>query len=374
MITRMSGNRSRRDRAAATIAKPLIRQIARRIPGWHGLLVLNYHRVGDHEGQPWDHGLWSASREAFDDHLATLNRHAEVIGPEDVEVAIGRGRRGRRVMLTFDDGYRDNFELAYPMLRKHGLTATFFLATGFIDRPHVPWWDEIAWMVRHARVERMDATEWLALPAGEIASANADRHVDRGAANAKRHVDLATADAECHVDLVAADAAIARLVSCYKQLPSSRTTAFLDHIANATGSGRCALDASDLWVTWEMAREMRAGGMTIGGHTVTHPVLSSIPVERQREEIALCGARLQEELGEPMRWFAYPVGATGTFTAETQQILRGQGVRLAFSFYGGHGSFARWDPLDVPRVHVGRGHDAQLIQAMVLLPRLFARW
>lgn len=344
----MSGNRSRRDRAAAVLAMPLVSRIARRTPGWRGVLVLNYHRVGEHEGQPWDHTLWSASAEAFEEHLAMLARDAEVIGPEEVEPAIAGCRRGRRVMLTFDDGYRDNFELAYPLLRRHRLSATFFLATGFLDRPVIPWWDEIAWMVRNARTETFDVEALLSAPE-----------------------TLASSDS---IDLDEPDAAIATLVAYYKRLPASRTASFLDRVAEATGSGRCPLDASELWMTWEMAREMRAGGMTIGGHTVSHPVLSSIPGERQREEIEVCGRRLQQELGEPMWWFAYPVGSPDTFTDETRELLREQGVRLAFSFYGGHGRFARWDPLDVPRVHVGRSLGPQTMRAMVLLPSLFARW
>jgi peptidoglycan/xylan/chitin deacetylase (PgdA/CDA1 family) len=337
----MSANGSRRDRAAATIATPMVRPIVRRAPRWRGLLVLNYHRIGDPEGQPWDHSLWSASAEALDEQLATLARHAEVIGPEDVEPALRSGRRGRRVMLTFDDGYRDNFELAYPLLRRHGLSATFFLTTGFLDSPFVPWWDEISWMVRNARAAAVPAGGWL--------------------------------DGAETVDLAQPADAIATLVARCKQLPGERVEAFLDHVAGESGSGRCDADASALWVGWEMARQMRDGGMTIGGHTVTHPVLSSVPLERQRQEIDGCAARLRQELGQEMRWFAYPVGGIGTFTEETKDLLRARGVRLAFSFHGGHGRFSRWDPLSVPRVHVGRGHGAELLHAMVLLPRLFAR-
>jgi peptidoglycan/xylan/chitin deacetylase (PgdA/CDA1 family) len=306
-------------------------------------LVFNYHRVGEHAAQPWDHTLWSASAAGFDAQLAALARNAEVIGPDDVATALRGDCRGRRVLLTFDDGYRDNFEIAYPLLRRHRLSATFFLVTGFLDRPHVPWWDELAWMVRRARTEVLPAGEWLANP--------------------------------LPLDTSTHDAAIAALVARYKTLPSERTGAFLDHVATATGSGRCdAGEADELWMTWEMAREMRAGGMAIGGHTATHPVLAQLAPERQAQEIATCASRLEQELGEKMSWFAYPVGSRDTFTDDTQRILRDHGVQLAFSFYGGLGRFSQWDPLDVPRVHVGRGHSPELVAAMVQLPRVFARW
>jgi len=99
-----SSNQSRRELVAALLTKPAIKGVMRRAPGWHGVLVLNYHRIGDHAAQPWDRTLWSASGEALDAQLAVLAREAEVIGPHEVEDAMLQGRRGRRLLLTFDDG------------------------------------------------------------------------------------------------------------------------------------------------------------------------------------------------------------------------------------------------------------------------------
>jgi peptidoglycan/xylan/chitin deacetylase (PgdA/CDA1 family) len=337
-----SHTRSRRDRLAAGFDRSNIKRLLRRLPGWRGVLTLNYHRVGDPGTCPWDRSLWSASAELFDQQLAVLAAEAEVIGPGEIEAALQGGKPGRRVLVTFDDGYRDNFEIAYPLLRKHGLTATFFLATGFIDEPRIAWWDELAWMVRGSRAQALEAGEWL-----------------------PRTVPLGVADA---------DAAIATLTAHYKTLRSVCAEAFLDHVALATGSGRCDPgQAAEMWITWDMARELRRGGMTIGGHTVTHPVLARIPAARQQEEIVGCAGRIEQELGEPMRWFAYPVGARDTFTADTRQILARTGARLAFSFYGGHARFSRWDPLDVPRTHVGPELSPELLQAMIWLPGPLAR-
>jgi peptidoglycan/xylan/chitin deacetylase (PgdA/CDA1 family) len=335
--------RLRRDRAAALLARPGISVAARRLPRWRGVLTLNYHRVGDASGQPWDRTLWSATAEAFDAQLAVLARDADVIAPDEVRAAMRSGRRGRRVLITFDDGYRDNWEIAFPLLRRHGLPATFFLATGFLDDPHVAWWDELAWMVRRSAAPELAAGAQLAAPL----SLRADDH----------------------------DATIAALCDLYKALPSERAEALLDHVADASGAGRCPpAAAAELWMTWDMARELHAGGMRIGGHTVSHPLLSRVSPERQQEEIAGCARRLADELGEPMRWFAYPVGSRDAFTAETEGILAAEGVELAFSFYGGWGRFDRWQALDVPRVHVGPHYSPQLVFAALVAPQLFARW
>jgi peptidoglycan/xylan/chitin deacetylase (PgdA/CDA1 family) len=335
-------SRSRRDRAARLLATPPLRNLARRLPRWRGVVGLNYHRIGQRAGQPWDRTLWNADAERFDAQLATLAKNAEVVGPEDLLRLAREDRRGRRVLLTFDDGYRDNYEIAYPLLRRHGLTATFFPVTGFLDQPHAPWWDELAWMVRHATRQRIGPGDPLPheLPLGPEQ-----------------------------------DATIAALTARYKELGEEQTEPFLEQIAAATGAGRCGpSECRDLWMTWDMARELQGAGMEIGGHTVTHPILARLPAERQREEIEGCGQRLERELGRPMRWFAYPVGARDTFTAETQRLLRERGVQLAFSFYGGFARYRRWNALDVPRVHVGPSHGPELLQAILWMPRLLARW
>lgn len=313
---------SRQDRAAAVLDAAPLRTLLAHLPLWHGVLVLNYHRVGDPAGGPWDHQLFSATAEALDAQLAFLARDADVVGPGDL-AELARTGRGRHVLLTFDDGYRDNYELAFPLLRSHGLSATFFLASGFIDRPMPAWWDEIAWMV-----------------------ANATTDIGPGAP----------------------------LTARYKQLQGDRTEAFLDEIAERTGAGRCPAEAArETWMTWDMAREMRDGGMAIGGHTDTHPLLGRISEEEQEREVATCERRLREELDLPMRWFSYPVGSQDAFTDATRAILSRHGVELAFSFYGGVGRYAEWDPLDVRRVNVGPGVDAIRVQAMLRLPRVFAR-
>jgi len=323
----VSSRRSHGERVAAMLDVAWLRPLLRRMPSWRGVLVLNYHRVGAWADSPFDHALWSATAEGFDAQLRLLARETDVVAPADV-AELGRRGHGRHVLITFDDGYRDNWEIALPLLRAHGLTATFFLATGFLDRPHVAWWDEIAWMARNAT---------RPLPGGT-------------------------------------DAAGKRFTHEYKHMPAERKAAFLDEIAEQTGAGRCdASAAAGMWMSWDEARELRAAGMSIGGHTVTHPVLGSLDEGRQRAEIAGCRERLEAELGEPMRWFSYPVGFPGSFDATTRRVLDEQGVELAFSFYGGWLRTGALDPFDVPRVNVGPALTPARLHAMLRLPQLFAR-
>ncbi|HMA13671.1 MAG TPA: polysaccharide deacetylase family protein [Kiloniellaceae bacterium] len=301
-----------------------------------GILILNYHRIGDGSASPYDRELWSADAEAFDAQMARLARDCDVISPADIESAAGR--RGRHVLVTFDDGYLDNYEVAYPILRRHGVPATFFIATGFIDRPRLPWWDEIAWRVRTTAATRLDLQPWLPSP-------------------------LALADGP--------DPAIGAILRVYKALPATEADRLLERLRGQTG-----LETPDrvdgLWMDWDMIREMAAGGMTIGGHTVDHPVLSRLPVERQREEIETCAARLAAETGRPMEYFAYPVGSQWAFDEDTRACLEAVGVKRAFSYYGGH---ARADSprFDTPRMAMERYVEMPDLGAMLSVPRLFCR-
>lgn len=333
---------SRTDRAARLLDGAAPRALLRRLPTWRGLLVLNYHRVGDPTGQPWDRTLWSATAERFDEQLAVLARETDVVAIDDVERLRVDGR-GRHVLITFDDGYRDNHEVAFRLLRAHRLPATFFLTTGFLDRPHAAWWDEIAWMTRNATARAVPADEWLEAP-----------------------VELGEGEAAAR--------AAATLTRVYKRLPAARTDAYVDFLAAATGAGRCPADAvAETWMTWEMARELRDGGMAIGGHTVTHPLLARLSRAEQERELSGCAERLRAELDQPMRWFSYPVGSPDAFDDQTVSLLRERQVELAFAFSGGYASGGDWDPLRIPRVHVGPLIDGVRLRAMLRLPQLFAR-
>ena len=210
-----------------------------------------------------------------------------------------------------------------------------------MDSPRLPWWDEIAWMVRTSRRDAALLPGWLSAP-----------------------VRLDDSDRE---------GAVRTLLRGYKNTPAELNDAYLNDVADATGSGRYAADAGQhLWMTWDMLREMQTRGMTIGGHTVNHPVLTRAPREIQRREIGECSRRLSEELGQPMRFFSYPVGGDQAFDAVTRQCLREVGVQYAFSYYAGYRRFSDWDDYDIRRVPVEADLSAQWFRSTLLLPQLLA--
>jgi peptidoglycan/xylan/chitin deacetylase (PgdA/CDA1 family) len=289
--------------------------VLQRAGAWRGLLVLNYHRIGEPGSSVLDHDLFSATADQFERQVDHFAANCDVIALDEVPAAL-RASRGRRVLITFDDGYRDNFDLAFPILRAAGVPAAFFLATGFLDRPRLSWWDELAWM-----------------GAGREAPER------------------------------------------YKRLAPGEGEAFLDAAALRSGRGRAGpREAEGVWMTWDMAREMRDAGMAFGGHTVHHPVLAGLPAERQRREIGGSAQRLAEELGITMRAFSYPVGSPGTFDETTKRLVREAGCDIAFAFAGGRARPGAADPLAIPRMTVATWLSTDEVRAATALPQVFARW
>ncbi len=340
--TIMSG---KKDALADLLEKTRLNRVAKRLPSPSGLLVLNYHRVGNAEASPLDRGVWSATEEEFDAQMRWLAKQSDVVGIDDLEDLFTGRCRGRFVLVTFDDGYRDNYEIAWPILKAHGITATFFVTSGFLDQRRIAWWDEIAWMVRHAQVGELPPLKWN-----------------------RSGLSLEGANRE---------GAIHRLLSIYKQLPLAETIPFLNEIAEATQAGRAPESVADsTWMTWEMIRQMRASGMGIGGHTVTHPVLSSLDAEAQFSEVMESKSRIEAELGETITAFSYPVGQPDSFTHETVLALKKAGYRWAFSFYGSYvktvAGAVKADAYDIPRVAVEPNLSAARFHSMLAVRRLFA--
>jgi peptidoglycan/xylan/chitin deacetylase (PgdA/CDA1 family) len=324
----------------ATTVKTAVKSKALRLAGslsrWSGLVAVNYHRIGDGRQSVLDRGLFSATPEAFDRQLRWLKAHFDVISTRDVILAL-RAPRGRHVLVTFDDGYSDNHASALPILRSHGVPAVFFVTSGFVGRGRMAWWDEIAWMVRSSRRPGVDLPGWL--------------------------------PAAFPFDEPAREGAVRKLLGVYKGLPVARTDGFLEAIAAATASGRHpGTEASSPWMTWDMVRELRAAGMEVGGHTVSHQVLSRMSPEAQWAEISGCLRRLEQELGVPVRTFSYPVGQRDSFDLATLDGLRRAGVELAFTYHGGHAATGTMDLLTLPRIAVEQEHTFDQFRAAVLAP------
>jgi len=329
------------DLASKTLRWSGAGKLLRSWASWQGILVLNYHRIGEPDATVLDRDLFSARQTAFDHQIGFLKANFDIIVPSDLPGIVDRGR-GQHVLITFDDGYRDNYDLALPVLRGHDVPATFFICTGYVDEPKLPWWDLIAWMIRTCGRDSLPAGQWF--------------------------------DEEVEIDGSDRTAAIRIALAKFKSLPADRTDQFMKFLSSATDRDPSTVPGEELWMTWEMVRKLHAAGMTIGAHTVQHHLLARLSEAEQESEIVRSRDRIAIEIGQIPRAFAYPVGSRSAFTDVTKALLERHGFEHGFSFYGGLQPIQPFDRYDIRRAHVGHVATQTMFQAMTTIPGLFARW
>ncbi len=214
--------------------------------------------------------------------------------------AVERLRSGslpaRAAAITFDDGYADNCTVALPILRRAGLSATFFIATGYLDGGRM-WNDTVIDVFRRAKGQELDLSP-LNLGLYPIGSLE-DRQ--RG---------------------------LAQVLGKLKYLnPGVR-----ERLANGLADAAEIQPPHDLMLTDEQVRTLSKAGMTIGAHTVSHPILACVEDQQARVEMAESKCRLEEIVGDKVTLFAYPNGKPGTdYTATHVQLARESGFAAAVS-------------------------------------------
>lgn len=318
------------------------RALSATVATWNGVVVFNYHRIGQAIVSKFDRALFSATEEIFDQQVRFLKANYDVIGVDELQTAL-HDTTTQAALITFDDGYLDNYELAFPILKQHNTTALFFITSGYIDDRFVSWWDEVAWMLRSTTLKAVDVPECLT----ETLLLHDEQSIEQS---------------------------IRQVLLKIKSLPEELVDEFLNHLGNCTETGRCPHEeASPLWMTWDMIREMDQNGMGIGGHTVTHPVLANCDTERQLFEVATSKRRIEEELGHAISAFSYPVGQPESFTHETQAILEEAGYQWGFSFYGGYCPAQRFEAYDLKRMPVEQQLETNLFRSIARLPQIFAK-
>jgi peptidoglycan/xylan/chitin deacetylase (PgdA/CDA1 family) len=231
--------------------------------------------------------------------------------------AIGMLREGRlparAACITFDDGYADNAEVALPILQRHGLCATFFIATGFLDGGRM-WNDTIIESIRRAAAGDLDLT---ALGLG--------RHgLDSEAARR---------------------AAVDHIIDALKYAAPQERQAKVDALARQVGAPL----PTDLMMRSDQVRKLVAAGMSVGAHTVTHPILRQLDAQAARAEILDSRAALRTLVDDPVSMFAYPNGKPGVdYGPEHVAMVRELGFSAALSTRRGAAD-ARSEQYELPR-------------------------
>jgi peptidoglycan/xylan/chitin deacetylase (PgdA/CDA1 family) len=282
------------------------------------LTIVMYHRVLE-RSDPL--APYTPDVEVFDCHMATLANGFNVLPlSEAMERLVKRSLPPRAACITFDDGYRDNFTIASPVMQRYGLPATIFVSTGFLDGGRM-WNDSVIEAVRRASGTSIGA-ESLGLGIHSIAT-----------------------DTE-------RSQAIHKLLDQLKYLPFAERLARVDQLCALIGEQL----PTDLMLSTPEVIAARQANIEIGAHTVNHPILTQIDDRHARSEMAESKAHLEGILKEKILLFAYPNGRPDRdYAMRHAQMAKEVGFKMAVSTASGAASstsdlfqlprYAPWDKL-----------------------------
>ena len=256
--------------------------------------ILTYHRVNDENDQFFPAMPVSVFQSQME-HLSEcylvlpLEEMAKRIEDDDIP--------DNAVVITFDDGYRDNYTQAFPILRRLLIPATIFLATGVIGTNGVLWHDRVFSAFRLTKktaligfFERPSNVE-LSSQEDKLRAQTRVLKFLRGLHERERDVQ------------------ICRLLECL-----------------AVGSD---VEQERIMLNWEEVSHMRREGISFGSHTVTHPILSRLSQEEVEKQVALSSEAIERHACVRPRTFAYPNGTREDFTETTKHVLKEAGYLCA---------------------------------------------
>jgi len=235
-------------------------------------------------------------------------------------------------ILTFDDGWADNYTTAYPVLKKFGMPAVLFLATGSIGGRGGFWVEQLsrAWTRPSVRAQMNSVlSQAPGIPA-------------------RQPVELED------------------IVEWLKHMSTEKRNSILEQILPKGEDVGCHEEV-DSMLTWIQVVEMSEHGVEMGGHTVSHPLLCYENDATVEGELRLSKQWLEEKLGKPVRAFAYP---NGNWDARVRRWVQQLGYDCAFTTRPGWYHPGQ-DPYTIRRIllHDGNvtGRDGQFSPAMLSL-------
>ena len=262
------------------------------------LSILIFHRV-----RPRVDPLFPGEPDAlqFEAKMRAVARDWTVLPlPQAVALLREGALPARALSITFDDGYADNFSVALPILKRLRLPATFFISTGFWDG-QVMWNDAVVEAIRGTRKQQLDVPGY-AFGMLDVSSVSARR------------------------------ASIGRLLAAMKYLPPAER----DRAVAAVVAAARVPPARDLMLRAPQVVALARAGMSIGAHTVSHPILARLTIDQARDEIAQSRTTLENLLQNRVGLFAYPNGKPQhDFSPDHVAALRDMGFDAACTTVSG---------------------------------------
>lgn len=260
--------------------------------------ILLYHRVCPERENQF---LRALSVKDFEGQMEYLSGNFDVFSLDELaeQIVLGKPLPEKAVAITFDDGYKDNYSYAYPILKRKSIPATIFLATGHINSGVPFWWDQVQHSIEHASAQRLDL---------------------EGLGNYSLETESAR------------QLAVPAIVERLTKLPDESKNSLIEQLL-----GICQAELPEnlgrkLVLSWDEIREMSDGGIDFGAHTLNHPILTKVPLRKTEYEIAQSKRDIEERTSQKVTAFSYP---NGEYNAEVVEVVKRCGFTCAVSILPG---------------------------------------
>ena len=263
-------------------------------------IILNYHRIGPMTDKWINNPL---HQKIFGEQMKYLSENYEIISLNDLSEMIIRGNIPKKaVVITFDDGYKDNYEFAFPVLKKYNIPATIFLATGPIEQRKIFWWDKVNYALYHTDVESIDL------------------------------MDIGTYQLISDEDKIKSGFDI---VEKLKRIRNDKKESIIKDLIDLTHVNIPDKLGKQHILSWNEIKKMDKNGIDFGAHTVNHPILTNVTLDEAKWEINSSKNFIEEILERKINSFAYPNGKNDDFNTNILSLVKNSGFNCSVSFLPG---------------------------------------
>ena len=273
----------------------------------NSIKIIAYHRINNipTSNYPFDSGLINASCEEFEEQVKYIKRYFNPITFTDLKNLIDNNLTipKRTILITFDDGFEDNYTNAFKILSKHSVKATFFVSAGLMGQDELFWFERINYILRNtseSTIENIDGT---------IIDLSENKNLS-----------------------------INKISETMKLFSNDKMRAYILNLEKKLG---IQYNESDLnfskTMNWEQIIEMSDAGMEIGSHSYNHPILSRLSLEELKEELSLSKITIEKHIGKKVISLAYPNGDDASVGKTVEEVANNTGYTFGLK-YGHEGT------------------------------------
>jgi len=291
------------------------------------LLILTYHRIlSKPHDFAFDEGVISVSPDIFEEEVKFCKTYFSLINFEQLKNAL----EGITILppnpliITFDDGYRDNYVHAFPILKKYNAPATIFIAVDYIGKDKIFWWDEVSFYMKKSGHDQK----------GEIDN----------------------------------------MLRSLKLVSNRERIQRIEELNNRANIDISNLKMDRQILNWEEVKEMSTGGIEFGSHTMTHPLLSQLDdMSEVAYELVKSKEILENKTNKRAIAFSYPVGKRNAFNEHIKENVKKTGYDFAVTYMHGVNYLDdRIDRYALKRMDLDQ-QDLPMFKAKLAYPEIFKR-